>query len=539
MTLYRGPGGTGSATSDADTTLYQEFLNQTQAARDAALQAETNAELAETNAETAATAAASSASAAASNASSASSSASAASTSASNASTSASNAASSASAASASQSAAATSATNAASSASSAAGSATTATTQATNASNSATAAAGSASAASTSATNAASSASAAGTSATSAASSASAASASATSAATSASNAATSATNAANSATAAAASAASIDPATIVRLTGDQTIAGIKTFSSNPVINAGTSNQVQFLNASKALAGSANMTFNGTTLTVADLTNSSLTAGRIVYAGTGGNLVNSAALTFNGTNFATTGSVTSAGASNSGNLAFTGTGNRITGDFSNATLANRVMFQSNTVNGATSVGVLPNGTSTITNLNLFGGTDPANSSIGQFVNTGVDIRINANITGTGTYLPMAFYTGGSESFRCGTDGTLTVSKAAGLGYGTGSGGTVTQATSKSTAVTLNKPTGQITLNGSALAAGAEAVFVLNNTIVTAVDAVVVQSSNGNYLVRAYGSSAGTVNIGVKNNTGGSLSETPVLYFYVIKGAIA
>ena len=55
MTLYRGPGGTGSATSDADTTLYQDFLNQTIAARDAALAAETAAELAETNAETAET----------------------------------------------------------------------------------------------------------------------------------------------------------------------------------------------------------------------------------------------------------------------------------------------------------------------------------------------------------------------------------------------------------------------------------------------------------------------------------------------------
>jgi multidrug efflux pump subunit AcrA (membrane-fusion protein) len=62
MTIYRGPGGTGSASSEVDTTEYQEFLVQAQAAkvaaeaaRDAALAAETNAELAETNAETAET----------------------------------------------------------------------------------------------------------------------------------------------------------------------------------------------------------------------------------------------------------------------------------------------------------------------------------------------------------------------------------------------------------------------------------------------------------------------------------------------------
>lgn len=71
QTIFRGPGGTGSATSDSDTTEFQEFLVQSQAAqaaaeaaRDAALIAETNAETAETNAETAETNAAASANAA-------------------------------------------------------------------------------------------------------------------------------------------------------------------------------------------------------------------------------------------------------------------------------------------------------------------------------------------------------------------------------------------------------------------------------------------------------------------------------------------
>lgn len=239
MTIYRGPGGTGTATSDSDTTEFQEFLVQSQAARDAALAAqaaaelaetnaetaETNAETAETNAETAATNAASSASAAASSASSAStsatnaaSSASAASTSATNASASASAAAASASAALTSENNAETAETNTAASASAAASSASTATTQASNA-------AASASAALASETAAASSAS-------SASSSASAASISASNAATSASNAASSATSAANSATAAAASAASINPADIVHISGTETITGAKTFS-------------------------------------------------------------------------------------------------------------------------------------------------------------------------------------------------------------------------------------------------------------------------------------------------------------------
>jgi hypothetical protein len=72
----------------------------------------------------------------------------------------------------------------------------------------------------------------------------------------------------------------------------------------STPATTApgGSTTQVQYNNAG-AFAGSANMTFNGTTLTVNDLTDSSLTAGRVVYAGTAGNLTNSTNLTFDGTN--------------------------------------------------------------------------------------------------------------------------------------------------------------------------------------------------------------------------------------------
>jgi hypothetical protein len=62
-----------------------------------------------------------------------------------------------------------------------------------------------------------------------------------------------------------------------------------------------GSTTQVQY-NLSGALAGSANMTFNGTRLTVADLADSGLTAGRVTYASSGGALVDSANLLFDGT---------------------------------------------------------------------------------------------------------------------------------------------------------------------------------------------------------------------------------------------
>jgi len=68
------------------------------------------------------------------------------------------------------------------------------------------------------------------------------------------------------------------------------------------------TANQVFYASSTSAIGQSANLTFNGTTLTANDITDSSLTSGRVTYAGTGGNLVDSANLTFNGTTLTTTG---------------------------------------------------------------------------------------------------------------------------------------------------------------------------------------------------------------------------------------
>ena len=50
--------------------------------------------------------------------------------------------------------------------------------------------------------------------------------------------------------------------------LSGALSVGGTTTLASNPTLSAGTANQVQYLNASKVLVGSANLTFDGTTLT-------------------------------------------------------------------------------------------------------------------------------------------------------------------------------------------------------------------------------------------------------------------------------
>ncbi len=157
---------------------------------------------------------------------------------------------------------------------------------------------------------------------------------------------------------------------------------------------------------------------------TFSSITNTGLTSGRVVYSTTGGLETDSANLTFDGT------TLSAAGLSDSGNLTFTGTGNRITGDFSNATNANRVSFQTSTVNGSTIVQAMPNGTGTFGSFRAAGSSDPDNASVltMQAIQGGTQlVIIRSDITGTGTYLPMTFYTGGSERMRLDTSGNVGI----------------------------------------------------------------------------------------------------------------
>ena len=112
---------------------------------------------------------------------------------------------------------------------------------------------------------------------------------------------------------------------------------------------------------------------------------------------------------------------------STNNNLTFTGTGNRITGDFSNATVGNRVGFQSSTVNGQTALLALPNGTSAQTQIQILNSSDSANASIGQILINATEMRFHPTLAGTGTYLPMTFYTGGSERARIDTSGNVGI----------------------------------------------------------------------------------------------------------------
>ena len=106
------------------------------------------------------------------------------------------------------------------------------------------------------------------------------------------------------------------------------------------------------------------------------------------------------------------------------------------------------------------------------------------------------------------------------------------------LGYGVGSGGAVVQATSKSTAVTLNKPCGQITMHNESLAAGASVEFALNNTLLGPNDGLVVNPHGfvGYAVEVAYFLTATSVVLRVTNK-GATRSDAVAIGFRIIKGA--
>ena len=117
--------------------------------------------------------------------------------------------------------------------------------------------------------------------------------------------------------------------------------------------------------------------------------------------------------------------------------------------------------------------------------------------------------------------------------------GTIVSTGTAGVGYATGAGGAVTQITSRTTGVTLNKTAGAITLVSAAGSATA-ATFTVTNSTVAATDVIILNQKSGTdlYDLMVTAVAAGSFNLTFRT-TGGTTTETPVFNFAVIKAVAA
>jgi len=124
------------------------------------------------------------------------------------------------------------------------------------------------------------------------------------------------------------------------------------------------------------------------------------------------------------------------------GDLTFSGTARKITGDMSNGTRASRLQFQTSTTNGNTNLGVCPNGTGTISAINVLNGTNwDAAGSVGLYVDSAGG-GIVAGTFGGGAHLPFYIQVGGNYPIQCSISnetgiGGAAVGGAALTAYGT------------------------------------------------------------------------------------------------------
>lgn len=144
-------------------------------------------------------------------------------------------------------------------------------------------------------------------------------------------------------------------------------------------------------------------------------------------------------------------------------------------------------------------------------------------------------LRQSSNATNTS----VSFNTTIQNALTLDSSGNLLITASGGLGYGTGSGGAVTQATSRTTGVTLNKTNGAVTLV-SAAGSTAFQSFTVTNSTVAATDTIIVNQKSGTDLneIHITAVAAGSFRISFRT-TGGTTTEQPVFNFAVIKAVTA
>lgn len=170
------------------------------------------------------------------------------------------------------------------------------------------------------------------------------------------------------------------------------------------------------------------------------------------------------------------------------------------------------------------------------------GSTNASTTAAGYFTNASTfgfaSYGIYVNVaSGPTTTIAARFDFAGTEVARIDSAGGILSRGTGGIGYRTGAGGAVTQATSRTTGVTLDKTTGSITLVYAAGTTTWQSFTVTNSTVAIS-DTVIVNQRSGTdlYMIHVTNVAAGSFQITFAT-TGGTTTEQPVFNFAVIKGA--
>ena len=194
--------------------------------------------------------------------------------------------------------------------------------------------------------------------------------------------------------------------------------------------------------------------------------------------------------------------------------------GTNITGTAAGLTAGN-VTTNANLTGAITSVG----------NATSLGSFTSANLASALTDETGTGANVFAN---TPTLVTPVI--GAATGTSLAVTGAVRSSGTAGVGYSTGAGGVVIQGTSRTTGVTINKITGQITLFSAAGTTSATTFTVTNSTVATT-DVIILNQHTGTdlYDLMVTKTVLGSFDITFRT-TGGTTTEQPIFNFAVIKG---
>lgn len=276
------------------------------------------------------------------------------------------------------------------------------------------------------------------------------------------------------------------------------------------------------------------------------------LTAARIPFASAGGFLTDSASLSWSGTLLTVTGGITMSGAlSGVTTLAASGVVSLTNTTNSTSSTTGALVLSGGGIGAAGSIYSAGNLACVTSGSGAFIHTYTANDSTTKIIwaitrgSGSSPAYFNSLSSGSNDVSGLRFDVGGVQALLIQAagitmaGGAFSKSATAGIGYSTGAGGAVAQATSRTTGVTLNKVSGAITLV-SAAGSTTPQTFTVTNSAVAATDTITVsqQSGSDKYHLLVTSVAAGSFQI-TAYTTGGTTTETPVINFNVIKGVAA